>query len=291
MKAPAVISPWIRDLGVKKRISQFLKCNECNFGFFSYRYNSQEMGRIYSGYRNETYFRIRNNWEPWYSQSYNSNHDSTDWIRSRKAGIEYFLVPLIGESKLRIADVGGDAGQFIPELASEKFVVDPSRKPSVSGVQSIPDFKDLPEVDLIIYAHVLEHVTDPVLEVRALLSKASKVYIEVPYGVPRITPSRKSTIRFFKKVFRSSHPFFWRNQTRPSSGRSVRIEETLTQSEHLNFFSEEAIEQLALRVSARVVIQRAQIETPDYMKAEVLQCLLFKVNVPEVPLALTVQEK
>ena len=249
------------------------------------------MTRIYSGYRNETYFRVRNNWEPWYSQSYNSNHDSADWIRSRKVGIEEFLIPFIGKSKLRIADVGGDTGQFIPELASKKFVVDPSRKPSFSGVESIADFEDLPEVDLIIYAHVLEHVTDPILEVSKLLSKASKVYIEVPYGVPRITPSRKSMFRFLKKILRSLHPLLWKNETRPSSGRSVKIEGILTQSEHLNFFSEEAMEQLSLRVNATVIISKAEIETPDNMKAVVLQCLLFKMNEPEVALEPTVEEK
>jgi len=289
--APAVVSPWIRSLGIKKRTSQFLKCDKCNFGFFSYRYDSHEMTRIYSGYRNETYFRVRNNWEPWYSQSYNSNHDSADWIRSRKVGIEEFLIPFIGKSKLRIADVGGDTGQFIPELASKKFVVDPSRKPSFSGVESIADFEDLPEVDLIIYAHVLEHVTDPILEVSKLLSKASKVYIEVPYGVPRITPSRKSMFRFLKKILRSLHPLLWKNETRPSSGRSVKIEGILTQSEHLNFFSEEAMEQLSLRVNATVIISKAEIETPDNMKAVVLQCLLFKMNEPEVALEPTVEEK
>jgi hypothetical protein len=289
--APAVISPWIRNLGIKKRTSKFLKCNKCNFGFFSYRYDALEMGKIYSGYRNETYFRFRNNWEPWYSQSYNSNHDSADWIHSRKVGIEEFLFPFIGISNLRIADVGGDAGQFIPDLASKKFVVDPSRKPSLSDVESVADIKDLPEVDLIIYAHVLEHVSDPVLEVSTLFSKASKVYIEVPYGVPRITQSRRSIIRFLRKILRSLHPFLWRNETRPSTGRSVKSEDTLTQSEHLNFFSEEAMEQLSLRVSAKVEIRRAQIETPDYMKAEVLQCLLFKVKEPEVTLVPTVEEK
>jgi hypothetical protein len=289
--APVVISPWIRNLGIKKRTSQFLNCEKCNFGFFSYRYDAPEMGKIYSGYRNETYFRIRNNWEPWYSKSYNSNHDSAKWIHSRKLGIEQFLVTFIGESKLRIADVGGDAGQFIPDLASKKYVVDPSRKPSAYGVESVTDFEDLPEVDLIIYAHVLEHVSDPVLEVSMLFSKASKVYIEVPYGVPRITPSRRSMIRFLRKILRSLHPFLWKNETRPSTGRSVKSEDTLTQSEHLNFFSEEAIEQLSLRVSAKVEIRRAQIETPDYMKAEVLQCLLFKIMEPEVTLVPTVEEK
>lgn len=290
-KAPVVISPWIRDLGIKKRTSRFLKCNECDFGFFSYRYSAQEMSKIYSGYRNEAYLKVRNNWEPWYSESYNSNHDSTNWIHSRKVGIEKFLIPIIGETELTIADIGGDTGQFIPDFASKKFVVDPSSKIPVSGVESVIDFRDLPEVDLIIYAHVLEHVADPVLEINTLFLKASKVYIEVPFGVPRITPSRRSKIRFFKKVLRTLHPLFWKNQTRPSSGRSGNSQDTLTQSEHLNFFSEEAIKQLSFRVSAKVEIQRAQIETPDYMKAEVLQCLLIKLNESEVPLLPTMGEK
>jgi hypothetical protein len=280
--APAVISPWIRDLGIKKKTSRFLKCVECDFGFFSYRYNAQEMSKIYSGYRNEKYLQIRNNWEPWYSDSYNSNHDSPNWIHSRKIGIEQFLIPIIGESVSSIADIGGDSGQFIPDFASRKFVIDPSRKTATAGVESVIDFKDLPDVDLILYAHVLEHVADPVLEINTLFAKTPRVYIEVPLGVPRITKRRRSYLRYLEKLLRSFLPILWRNETRPSSGRTGNNQSILTQSEHINFFSEKAMNQLSKRVNARIKIRIAEIETPDYMKAEVLQCLLIKLHEPSV---------
>jgi len=181
--APAVISPWIRELGIDKRTSHYLKCEDCNLGFFTYRYNTEEMANIYSDYRGSRYFKIRSVWEPWYSNAYNSNHDSLDWVQSRKLAITKFITPRLVNPALRVADIGGDTGQFIPDFATLKYVVDPSGKNAAAGVTCISEMKDLPDVDLIIYAHVLEHVADPVAEIKALMSKVNQIYVEVPFGV------------------------------------------------------------------------------------------------------------
>jgi hypothetical protein len=275
--APAVVSPWIRELGIRKRRSTFFECKPCEFGFFSYRYDPMEMGLIYNGYRGQKYFKARTRWEPWYSDLYNSNHDSLDWVESRKFSIEKFLIPLIGKSNLKIADIGGDSGQFIPDFATGKFVVDPSKKVPVSGVISVTEIEDLPKVDLIIYAHVLEHVTDPVAELRTLFSKSKRVYIEVPFGIPIITKSRKSYIKLFKTLLKSLNPKLWKGATQPATGRSIAGQLTLTQSEHINFFSEHSMRVLSNIVGARIELHRTEIETPDYKKAEVLQCLFVKL--------------
>jgi hypothetical protein len=235
------------------------------------------MGLIYNGYRGQEYFKARTRWEPWYSDLYNSNHDSLDWVESRKFSIEKFLIPLIGKSNLKIADIGGDSGQFIPDFATGKFVVDPSKKVPVSGVVSVTEIEDLPKVDLIIYAHVLEHVADPVAEMRTLFSKSKRVYIEVPFGIPIITKSRKSYIKLFKTLLKSLNPKLWKGATQPATGRSIAGQLTLTQSEHINFFSEHSMRVLSNIVGARIELHRTEIETPDYKKAEVLQGLFVKL--------------
>ena len=275
--APAVVSPWIRELGIRKRRSTFFQCKPCEFGFFSYRYDPTEMGLIYNGYRGQEYFKARTRWEPWYSDSYNSNHDSLGWVESRKSSIEKFLIPLIDVSDLKIADIGGDSGQFIPDFATEKFVVDPSKKVPVRGVSSVTEIEDLPKVDLIIYAHVLEHMADPIAEMKMLFSKSKRVYVEVPFGIPNITKSRKSYTKLVKTLLKSLSPKRWKDATQPATGRSITGQLTLTQSEHLNFFSEHSMRVLSNIVGARIELHKTAIETPDYKKAEVLQCLFVKL--------------
>jgi hypothetical protein len=243
--APAVVSPWIRQLGIRKRKSHFFYCQFCDFGFFSYRYNSKEMALIYGGYRGQKYLKVRARWEPWYSDLYNSNHDSFEWIESRKSAIEKFLIPHVGKSNVSVADIGGDSGQFIPNFASSKYVVDPSKKDPVAGVVSVTELEDLPQVDLIIYAHVLEHVADPVAEINTLFSKSNRIYIEVPFGVPRITKSRTSYAELLKTLIKSLSPKLWKNATQPATGRSIVGESTLTQSEHLNSFTEHSMRVLS----------------------------------------------
>jgi len=236
------------------------------------------MNLIYSGYRGQKYLKVRTRWEPWYSDLYNSNHDSFEWVESRKSSIEKFLMPHIGTPDLSIADIGGDSGQFIPDFASSKYVVDPSKKDPVAGVVCVTELEDLPKVDLIIYAHVLEHVADPVAEINTLFSKSNRIYIEVPFGVPRITESRKSYAGLLKTLIKSLSPKLWKDATQPATGRSIVGESTLTQSEHLNFFTEHSMRVLSNLVGggALMEIHKTQIETPDYKKAEVLQCLFVK---------------
>jgi hypothetical protein len=235
------------------------------------------MALIYGGYRGQRYLKVRARWEPWYSDLYNSNHDSFEWVESRKSSIEKFLIPHIGKSDLSIADIGGDSGQFIPDFSSSKFVVDPSKKDPVVGVIRVAEFNDLPKVDLIIYANVLEHVVNPVAEIKSLFLKSSRIYIEVPFGIPIITKSRQSYIKFCKALVKSLSPKFWKDATQPAAGRSTVRQLTLTQSEHLNFFSEHSMRVLSNLVGARIDLYKTEIETPDGKKAQVLQCLFAKL--------------
>lgn len=275
--ARAVISPWVRNLGIRKRTSKYYICSSCTAGYFSYRYNDAEMSRIYFDYRGVSYLSIRSKWEPWYSSAYNENHNSSDWIQSRKQSLESFL----GDNGVHhcdsIVDVGGDQGQYIPDITSNKIVFDISDKPNLEGIQKYSNFNDLPLSDLIIYAHVLEHVADPVYELTALFQKSNNVYIEVPYGVPVINKFRTSLTRHFLHLLASYNLKLWGRFSQPAAGRQVSLKKQLTQSEHLSFFNEQAMKYLAIRLNAQLVFRRTTINTPDLNKSEVLQCL-FRVR-------------
>ena len=274
LRVGAVISPWIRELGIKTRTSSYSICKNCGTGFFSKRYSESEMSKIYQNYRGLRYLQIRTRWEPWYSENYNSNHDSQEWINARRNSLAHFLRSNKLESCGTIIDVGGDRGQYIPDIATKKIVFDISEKETLEDVVRISKFEDLPDADLIVYAHVLEHVEDPILEVNNLFRKSKRIYVEIPYGVPVINRHRKSRIRFICHLFKTVNHRIWQKTTAPATGRQVSAKKMLTQSEHLTFFSEDSMIELASLVGADLVMQKCFISTPDLNKGEVLQCLL-----------------
>jgi hypothetical protein len=270
----AIVSPWIREMGIKSRLSRYFICQACETGFFSKRYNDKEMAGIYRDYRGEIYLKIRSKWEPWYTSRYNQNHDSQAWINSRKESITNFLSS-VGILKCNaITDVGGDRGQYIPEITSKKIVIDISEKVLHGDVQRVRRIEDSPKVDLILYAHVLEHVTNPIQELKKLFEKSNQVYVEVPFGVPEINKYRKSLLRLTLQFLSALWPRFWALSATPATGRTVRPTKILAQSEHLTFFSEKSLEVIAQELQVKCVIQRNTISTPDLNTGTVLQCLL-----------------
>lgn len=275
-QAPALISPWVRDLGIRDRLSTYNLCKNCNTGFFSKRYDENEMAKIYENYRGENYLKIRTHWEPWYSINYNSNHDSQDWIESRKSSLTKFLLTNGAIGFNTIIDIGGDRGQYIPDLADTKIVLDISDKSTLEGVVRFATFESLPSADIIIYAHVLEHVSHPVEELNRLFSKSNYIYVEVPYGVPVINRARKSRIRLLAHLAFSMSASLWRRKTSPATGRTVSSRKMITQSEHLTFFSEESMEKIARLIGVKLIMQKNTISTPDLNSGQVLQCLLSR---------------
>ncbi len=270
----ATISPWIRELGIKARVSKYYMCNICNTGFFLKRYSNKEMSDIYKDYRGSKYLKSRSKWEPWYTKSYNSNHDSGVWIESRKSSLTEFLLrhglPLCDV----VVDVGGDRGQYIPDFARTKIVIEISEKKLISNVQRIDKIENSPNANLIIYAHVLEHVVNPIRELQELFKKTDQVYVEVPYGIPEINKYRLSIRRFFIQQILSLSPRFWAISARPATGRHVAPKKMLAQSEHLTFFSEKSFKKIAEVLGLDLVIERNTISTPDFSTSSVLQCLL-----------------
>jgi hypothetical protein len=258
-------------------VSNYHLCDSCGFGFFDYRYSDDEMSLIYDNYRGKNYTKIRSTWEPWYTDIYNDGHYSEKFVVRRREVIEQFLKRNNLSTAKTIIDVGGDSGQFIPALNSEKrYVFDLSSKEMVEGVIRIDSLNSVDEIDLIIYAHVLEHVADPISELSELLEHSSWIYIEVPFGVPVINRVRRNKIRFLFRLLDSLSESRWAKSSQPAAARIVKPKFPLTQSEHLNFFSMKSLEMIASSLNVQFVAEEALTYLPDLSEGQVLQCLLRK---------------
>jgi hypothetical protein len=234
------------------------------------------MSKIYRDYRGSHYVKIRSKWEPWYTQSYNDNHDSGAWVDSRKKSLTQFLLSHeISKCDVMI-DVGGDQGQYIPDFVVTKIVIDLSERELNANVYRVDTIENAPYANLIIYAHVLEHVVDPIYELEQLFKKTDRVYVEVPYGIPEINKHRMSIRRFLWQQMSSLNPKLWAKNTRPATGRRVAPTKMLTQSEHLTFFSENSFKTIAEALGVTLIIERNTISTPDFSTGSVLQCLLTR---------------
>lgn len=248
-------------------------CEQCQSGWFRWAYDSKEMDGIYADYRGDRYNKIRERWEPWYTASWNSAlSDDENLVKVRRGLLETFLSQHLPASSIEtVVDVGGDRGQYIP-IGERKVVIDPSVRQLVPGVERLDALSDLATADLLISAHVLEHLADPRIEISSY-GMASWVYVEVPAGVPQVSVWRTAAT-LMASCF-SWSPALWRGMTGPASGRSSGVRrQILRQSEHLNFFSKEGL-QTMLEASGRtpVVVEECFILGPDGAQVACLRAL------------------
>ena len=208
----AVIAPFIRALvqPAHAPLVTMLECNTCGHRFFGYRYTSEEMNRLYGGYRGEHYLRTRHRLEPWYGRKMNDANLDPCLIRARQESLRVFLAPFLSSDQalLDIADLGGDAGQFIPlQLARSAYLIEASEQAPVPGVVRVRDLADLPhDLDLLICAHVLEHVPSPIAFIGAQIESprirsGCLIYLEVPLERYGISDQLKS--KFYARYLRA----------------------------------------------------------------------------------------
>jgi hypothetical protein len=266
------IAPFILELRGDcentQRETVLCRCDRCDFVYFSHRFDEETLAAMYSGYRNDRYLSIRRRWEPWYSHTANSaTAPGSEAVADRIS----FMTNIVGShtdiAGLRnIVDYGGDAGQFFPPgYSGPKYVIDVSGKELVDGAQAASSFNDLPDrPHLVIAAHVLEHVVDPVAlvqEIRAAVADDGLFYVEVPLDRP--------TLRRWH-----AHPGYrrylgWVSTTRGgwvvadfvsgvarNFGRAVPRLGAVKQSEHINYFSAQSLAALLTGGGFRVVSTR-----------------------------------
>ena len=210
--------------GLSLALCKSCQCQNCQFLFSDMRFDDEEMGLLYEGYREENYSKIRDFYEPGYIERNKVIQAQIKYIKD----IENFLSDL-GVYKT-LLDWGGDEGLNTPfSHTNQKFIYDISGKKVLDSFVSIC-YEDLSNYnyDLIICSNVLEHVSYPqhlLKQISEHMSPDTVLYIEVPY----------------EKIM----------QKNPESNNLYL--EKKHWHEHINFFSEKSLSELANICNLNVV--------------------------------------
>jgi hypothetical protein len=178
-----------RALGGDAEVVKIFRCAQCESRFFKADIGDEALGRLYSGYRGEEYFRLRHGYEPWYSRALNDGIGSeAEFAARRKALLDVLARAGIANRFADVLDHGGDRGQMIAPgggLDADRPAVF-----EVSGVAPEPGVEAIDQAELharpwslILSCHVLEHVSDPagyMADLVGLGRAGSLFFIEAP---------------------------------------------------------------------------------------------------------------
>jgi hypothetical protein len=255
--AYSVIAPWITELIqiARNLVSEYRSCEVCKLNFFSYRYNSIEMNRLYSSYRKGDYLEKRKKWEPWMREKDIGGFDpltNQENVKKRKTLIEdAFKEAGVNRNFESTVDFGGDQGQFFPKQSvGKKYLLDLSAKPeSSSEGKDFMLISSLSEVgqglDLILNCFVLEHVSEPKEFLKSLkiyLNKNGVLFIQVPLDNFSVSRFHKTLFykTYLKLLIKTNYLFifidFLTGVYRLLT-RRIPFWGICKQSEHINYFS------------------------------------------------------
>ena len=272
LAARSVIAPFVAEL-IDTPIGQstgYRECEQCGLAFFDGRYTESEVSGLYAGYRDPDYVRVRRAWEPWYRDSVNDAFAPGSPAVEVRVRFESDVLIRAGvDTELRCAvDFGGDQGQFFPNVPiGRRLVIDISDKPLVAGVERFPALSALPEEpDLIVAAHILEHLSDPralLREIRGCLSPDGFLYVEVPMDMPRVrgwhrSPQYARWVAFVSRRRWTFIPCDCISGVARQLGWHVPRLGTVKQSEHINYFTPASLRSLLERTGFDIRAEKAE---------------------------------
>ena len=240
--------------------------------FFDLRYSEEQAELLYQGYRDPEYVRVRRSWEPWYGKRVNDAYTpGSEPVQHRVRFASRVLAQAGLTRPLRCAvDFGGDQGQFFPDVPIERrVVVELSEKQLLAGVERAPSLQGLSEYpELVIAAHVLEHLSDPrdlLSEIRSVLAADGFLYVEVPLDRPRVRAwhRKRAYATWTGKVSGRRWTFvpidFVSGVARQFGLTTPRLG-VVKESEHINFFNSSSLRKM-LELSGFEV--KAELAEPD----------------------------
>jgi SAM-dependent methyltransferase len=246
-----LVSPWISEISGQEwpQSTTLLNCTNCEFTYFEKRFSNDELFALYSDYRSDDYYRTRKSWEPWYRRKVNDAYaDGSAELDERVV----FMTSILQKANItqcsNVVDVGGDEGQFFPNIEIQnRYVIELSDKPLRKNVRRIKSLEDLDAgVDLIVAAHVAEHVNDPVEFFRNLINHldlGGHLYVEVPLDRPLVRDfhaTRKYDSFLRKSAIKKKKLFItldFMSGVARQFGLYIPRFGVVKQSEHLNYFN------------------------------------------------------
>jgi hypothetical protein len=281
-EAFAVVSPWIRErIKTRKKISRIGVCKTCGGGSFSFRYSDKQMSQIYNFYRDDNYNKLRFKWEKWYGDDYQQGHVSKEYLEGRKKEISDFLAIHLKNNVCKVIDIGGGNGELIPDTIPgnpwviQKHVLDLSSVDTIANVTKIDSLSEVNGFDLAIYSHVIEHVAKPISELENILKHTNCIYVETPFGVPKISFMNKSIVINILFALLSLNSSLWRNMFALSVGFKSK-KRIFRQSEHINFFETDTIYKLGNLLNCDTQVKINLVNNPLGEKHHVIQALFCK---------------
>jgi hypothetical protein len=264
----AVVSPFLAEYAVGRApwLCRLMDCTACSFRFFDARLTGEEVGRLYSGYRGEGYFKARHRAEFWYSHKVNDGigGDPAE-IAARVGALEEVLAPAVAGREIdSVLDYGGDRGQFMPPtVGRRRFVFELSDAEPVAGVTRIASELELDGMtfDLILALGVLEHCSEPgdvLKHLRTRMQAGSLICVGVPYERYDVTfAGRGRLYRAWLKMLLRVRPALIAVDFYATAAR-VRLNwipplGLVKCHEHLNFFNERSMAALLERTGFAVM--------------------------------------
>jgi hypothetical protein len=205
-------------------ICNSLFCDNCFLLFLDIRFNEIEILKLYKDYRGIDYTKLRDFYEPGYSERNKTLNYNIDYMET----IENFLEPHV-KVPLTILDWGGDTGRNTPFNKNniEFDIFDISNKKVMNGAKKINKSEaSKKKYRLIVCRGVLEHVPFPMqllYDIKKSMNKDSILYIQVPLE---------------DLVYKNEKNYYLRKKH---------------WHEHINFFSEKSLKQLTGNVGLEII--------------------------------------
>ncbi len=241
----AIVVPFVAERIFQKKSfhAWLMGCKTCGFKFFDLRFDDHELDKLYADYRDESYIRQRNRYEPWYTHKLHDRlfNNPGSWNNRRSSLVQMATdyEPGIGTRIKSILDFGGCKGQLIEGIFGDtrKYVYEISNVEVSPGIERA-EYPSRNTYDLIVCSNVLEHVSYPHESVRLMYQMADKgsvLYLEVPDEQPHslFTLAKRSVQQMLLLLLR---PKLFVSMLKPGMFTHMH--------EHVNFFSRESVRYL-----------------------------------------------
>lgn len=225
-----ILPEWgLRDLrpGMAYTLCNSLQCQNCGVLFLDYRFNDAQMAALYSGYRDELYNLERDYYEHGYiATTAKVFNERAAYI----AEVELWLARYLPKHPNTL-DWGGGTGINTPFLnrGGITHIHDVSLAPLVPGAIAADSVQvGKQHYDLVVCSQVLEHIPFPYDFIKALLpimDSDTLLYLEVPYE-----------LLMYNNI-----------------GHCDLAPQKRHWHEHVNFFSEQSLNNLLARLNLRII--------------------------------------